>query len=147
MKFCTKCGNELKDDDMFCARCGAKATNEEPRQFGVEDIYSNNYADKKAYSSNTVGKIGFILSIIGLVLFNALMFMIGFGDDTFPATLFVLLYLLLLSLTGASLGTAIPGFVISRKRVANKKIAVAGFVLALILATCMIFLYVILPTE
>lgn len=147
MKFCTKCGNVLNDDDKFCGRCGAKVEDKEPRQFGVEDIYSNNYADKKEYTSNTAGKIGFILSIVGLVLFNAMMFMIGFGDDDFPATLFVLCYLLLLALTGASLGTAIPGFVISRKRKANKKIAVAGFVLALILVTCMIFLYVILPSE
>jgi hypothetical protein len=75
------------------------------------------------------------------------MFMIGFGDYIFPATLFVLLYLLLLALTGASLGTAIPGFVISRRRIANKKIAVAGFILALILVTCMIVLYALLPSE
>ena len=147
MRFCTKCGNELKDNDNFCGRCGAKVEVEEPRQFGVEDIYSNNYADKKEYTSNTAGKIGFILSIVGLVLFNVVMFMIGFADDTLPVTLFVLCYLLLLAVTGASLGTAIPGFVISRKRVANKKIAVAGFILALILATCMILLYVILPSE
>ena len=147
MRFCTKCGNELKDEDNFCGKCGAKVEIEGPRQFGVEDIYSNNYADKREYTSNTVGKIGFILSIIGLVLFNVVMFMMGFGDDTFPVTLFVLCYLLLLAVTGASLGTAIPGFVISRKRVANKKMAVAGFILALILATCMILLYVILPSE
>ena len=23
--FCTKCGNQLKDDDLFCSKCGAKA--------------------------------------------------------------------------------------------------------------------------
>lgn len=145
MRFCTKCGNELKDEDNFCGKCGAKVEIEEPRQFGVEDIYSNNYADKREYTSNTVGKIGFILSIVGLVLFNIVMFIIGFASESFSVTLFLLLFILLLALTGASLGTAIPGFIISRRRKANKKIAVAGFILALILVTCMIILYALLP--
>lgn len=143
MKYCTKCGSQLNDSDVFCPKCGTKSVVENKQ----EDIYSNNYADKEEYKSNTIGKIAFILSIVGLVLFNGLMFMIGFGDYIFPAGLFVLLYLLLLALTGASLGTAIPGFVISRRRKANKKIAIAGFVLALILVTCMIVLYGLLPSE
>lgn len=143
MKYCTKCGKELNDSDIFCPKCGTKSIVEEKQ----EDIYSNNYADKEAYKSNTVGKIGFILSIVGLVLFNVLMFMIGFGDYILPAGLFVIMYLLLFALTGAALGTAIPGFVISRRRIANKKIAVAGFVLAIILAVCMIVLYGLLPSE
>ena len=145
MRFCTKCGNELKDNDNFCGKCGAKVEMEEPRQFGVEDIYSNNYADKREYTSNTVGKISFILSIVGLVFFNIIMFIIGFASETFPVGIFVLMFVLLLALTGASLGTAIPGFIISRRRKANKKIAVAGFILALILVTCMIVLYALLP--
>ena len=131
MKYCTKCGSQLNDSDVFCPKCGTKSVVENKQ----EDIYSNNYADKEEYKSNTVGKIAFILSIVGLVLFNGLMFMIGFGDYIFPA------------LTGASLGTAIPGFVISRRRKANKRIAIAGFVLALILVTCMIVLYGLLPNE
>ena len=24
MKYCTRCGNELKDDDIFCGKCGYK---------------------------------------------------------------------------------------------------------------------------
>ena len=26
MKYCSKCGNILKEDDIFCSKCGAKAS-------------------------------------------------------------------------------------------------------------------------
>ena len=26
MKYCSKCGNKLKEEDVFCSRCGAKTS-------------------------------------------------------------------------------------------------------------------------
>ncbi len=45
MKICSKCGNILKDDDVFCSRCGAKTS-----IFGVSKKHTDksSAADKKA---------------------------------------------------------------------------------------------------
>ncbi len=141
MKYCTKCGKELNDGDLFCGNCGAKV-NEITRSSSSDDYYSNNYNTNRVSNIlHPTSKIAFILSIIGIVLFIGEMLLIGFHDTDISATLFVLGFMLLIFVTGGALGTAIPGFIINKKRDVKKGIVIAAFVLAIILATCMIFLY------
>ena len=32
MKYCTKCGNQMADDMLFCQKCGTKVVSLEPEQ-------------------------------------------------------------------------------------------------------------------
>lgn len=52
MKICSKCGNILKDDDVFCSRCGAKTS-----IFGVSKKPSDKNSAKDKKSSLGYGKL------------------------------------------------------------------------------------------
>ncbi len=52
MKICSKCGNILKDDDVFCSRCGAKTS-----IFGVVKKSSDKASVKDKKSSLGYGKL------------------------------------------------------------------------------------------
>ena len=46
MKYCTKCGNELKSKDLYCSKCGTKVEKEikeakEVKNTNSEEIDSN----------------------------------------------------------------------------------------------------------
>lgn len=45
MKYCTKCGQELNDDALFCSRCGAKV--EEVKEEKVTDIFVEKPAEEE----------------------------------------------------------------------------------------------------
>ena len=46
MKYCTKCGNELKNKDLYCSKCGTKVEKEikeakEVKNTNSEEVDSN----------------------------------------------------------------------------------------------------------
>lgn len=75
MKYCTNCGNELMDDQLFCPNCGetVEATNEQ----GIAPEESNGTSAEITYEKkqdkNLWAVIGMILGgvsiLIGLLLF------------------------------------------------------------------------------
>ena len=39
--FCTKCGKQLHDEDIFCAHCGNRVRAEEPKETVTDSRYSD----------------------------------------------------------------------------------------------------------
>ena len=75
MKYCTKCGRQLNDDDLFCPACGAKqvVAEQEPQEDYYEEDYQENEQlveetkpvekfDAKAYQAALNEKLDAILS-------------------------------------------------------------------------------------
>ena len=60
-KYCTQCGNELKDGDNFCRECGKSVSS---------DAFSNNnvVVAPPKNTAATLAVIGFILSFFGFEL-------------------------------------------------------------------------------
>ena len=52
MKYCTYCGNQLDDNDAFCAKCGRKADSNNQNNNSY-----NNYNDNSFISSNDSGLV------------------------------------------------------------------------------------------
>lgn len=53
-KFCSYCGNELKDDDKFCGKCGAGVEEKETKR--VEEGNTVTYTDYNMNSNNGAGQ-------------------------------------------------------------------------------------------
>lgn len=62
--FCQKCGTQL-DENNVCPNCGTKASGSIYSKPLQKDNYSNPYAD--VYSGKSIA--GFVVSLIGLLLF------------------------------------------------------------------------------
>ena len=71
-RFCTKCGNQLNDDDFFCAKCGSKV--EASTQPANDEIIYNdiNISHKR-------GKLGLIITvaIVLIAIIIAIVFSLG----------------------------------------------------------------------
>ena len=75
MKYCTKCGAQLADDDDYCYFCGAKfdeIKQVEPKEqptFQDQSYYEDKYYGQRP---NTVALLGFVFAflspIVGLIL-------------------------------------------------------------------------------
>lgn len=63
MKYCTKCGNKIKDDSKFCTRCG------NPTRLGIEQIKEENEVKKEEENQKLLLKIGVSLIIISSIIF------------------------------------------------------------------------------
>ena len=143
MSYCTKCGNELKDGDLFCSKCGAKVELIEVK----EDIFSDNYnTNRVSYTTHKCSKIGLILAIIGLVFFVIFVAVVAkyYHYYELPKNVVSVLALLMLAtfvLGGASLGLSIPGFIISKKRKIKSGVAITALILSIILGAIILILY------
>ena len=60
MKYCTRCGNELKDDDVFCGKCGYKQNSESQEKASRPTKNTTVYTKRKS----VLGVWAIILSII-----------------------------------------------------------------------------------
>ena len=75
MKYCSKCGAQLADDDDYCYFCGAKfdeVKKEEQKEqptFQDQSYYEDKYYGQRP---NTIALVGFVFSfvspIVGLIL-------------------------------------------------------------------------------
>lgn len=149
MSFCTKCGKELNDGDLFCSNCGARVIRIENSTIREED-YSNNTNNieeiKKAHPCSIAA---FVLSIIGLVLTVIILSVAikyaatGENASRSVEIIYGLLIIVSILLTLSALPTAIIGFACSTKRKMKSKINTAAFVLAIILASLYLVIYVI----
>lgn len=78
MKFCNKCGNELKEGEKVCNRCGKKIEFEDlPKDIPINNIKNKVYPNKRKSNSNIENKdynkrITVILTIVGLLLVGLL---------------------------------------------------------------------------
>ncbi len=80
MKYCTQCGSVMKDDDMFCSSCGAKAKDVNVSNSGRD--YFNDDEDEtviKGYNKRTkpsgLAQVAKVLMIIATVI-NGITFII-----------------------------------------------------------------------
>lgn len=63
MKYCTKCGTELRDNDAFCPKCGAKVDYAEPK-VEVEPVYTETKSKKR---DSTLMTVAFAFNVIACV--------------------------------------------------------------------------------
>lgn len=90
MKYCSKCGTELQDSDIYCPKCGAKVGNSSSAN---EFTYTNTNYNYDGGSSNNVQsnnnstllKVGFAFGIVNIVacLFMFFIYLGVFGPYTF----------------------------------------------------------------
>lgn len=52
MKYCTKCGRQLNDDDLFCPACGTKQVEVE-QQEPQEEYYEEDYQENEQFVEET----------------------------------------------------------------------------------------------
>ncbi len=79
-KYCTKCGQLLSDDSLFCSTCGAKQEKGETVTYTPATTNDNSLNKKTAISSNAIGKDK-IISIVksGLIaLLSVIMLIFSF---------------------------------------------------------------------
>lgn len=70
--YCSKCGNEVRDSDKFCPKCGAKISSYDDR-FDYKSRYDYDYngrasKDEDKGSSFLGMLLGFCLGIIGVII-------------------------------------------------------------------------------
>ena len=63
MKYCTKCGSELKDTDLFCSNCGEKVNRIVEKEDNLFDYGKAQESSTKPRLRNIKGLLGFIFSI------------------------------------------------------------------------------------
>lgn len=86
MRYCTNCGKQLEENALFCAECGQKAANEQPKAAytGPVDYVSPQYtdpADEKPLSTGQWFLTTFLLAlpIAGFII--ALVWAFGDGGN------------------------------------------------------------------
>ena len=83
--FCSKCGNELKENDIFCNKCGEKVVKEQQNNIGKVDKSNNEYTEPiKEQTNRKVVKtifIGIIVTIILYVGFTGFWFLVNGALD------------------------------------------------------------------
>ena len=135
MKYCTKCGNELKDTDIFCGKCGTKVevnNNETEDFFSQRTTYAN---ESKEYvrKKNGLASAGFTFSFLGfaLSLFLVWAFLIKITTDS-NTDVDLIKYIRLASIFFSvfGLGLSIPGVIVGVKIQYKKARAIAGIVFA-----------------
>ena len=85
MKYCTKCGRQLNDDDLFCPACGAKqvVAEQEPQEDYYEEDYQENEqlveetkpVDKSFSLTNSlILFVGYVVLFIVYLILNKTLF-------------------------------------------------------------------------
>jgi len=65
---CKNCGNEIKEEDIFCPKCGEKNVKEETKleEYSDEEVSENNSSKKKKYFKIIAGAfVGILLVVAG----------------------------------------------------------------------------------
>lgn len=70
MKFCSKCGSQINDNDNFCPMCGTPVV----KEFSNQSYYNHNNYLTHNTDENSVGLniLSFCIPIVGLVLYIVL---------------------------------------------------------------------------
>ena len=63
-KFCSNCGNEIKENDIYCLNCGVLVQN---NNFNQNNL-SNDYNTNKNIPGKGISIAGMILGIISIVI-------------------------------------------------------------------------------
>ena len=63
-KFCSNCGNEIKENDIYCLNCGVSVQNNNFKQ----KYLSNDYNINKNIPGKGISIAGMILGIISIVI-------------------------------------------------------------------------------
>ena len=108
--FCKNCGHEINDKAVVCVNCGVAVTPLTPT------VTPDNLSDCGTKKTNVCAILGFIFSLIGLVVDNSIIF-------TTDVTLFY-------GFTIAGLVLSIIGTVKSKKLQNGKGLGIAGIVIS-----------------
>ena len=152
MNFCPKCGNKLNENDRFCSNCGEEVVIKATNTSAGKDFFNSTCAPNQQMINNTnthpLAKASFILSLVSIGMFVIIFIIFGiyYNEESVDSGIILLLSgtVLIGMLTGiAALGTAIPGFILTKKRNHPKKIAITALVLSIIVCTFIMIIYVI----
>ena len=68
--YCSKCGNQIEDDAVFCSTCGSNVGIVQPSTNGTNNINSSNVKPKpEDASSFWWALLGFFIPFLGLILY------------------------------------------------------------------------------
>jgi len=92
--FCSKCGNQLREEVQFCPNCGNAVSKNDTAQISKEakvmldpsEIVNHTENNEKKTTSGHAGTYGFILMIVSIII--SLISMVVIGSDAFiPITI------------------------------------------------------------
>ena len=68
--YCEKCGNELKEGEKFCAKCGASFEQENKKENVTENTVerTKNYIEKNVKNNQSIQLVKLILYILAIVI-------------------------------------------------------------------------------
>ncbi len=144
MKYCTKCGREINDDDKFCPNCGFEITRYTIKE---NDVYSDNYSDRRYLKIHPCIKLSLLFSIVGYGLFLIFITLVlrNFHNSELPALTLLIIelsYLFSLIFGIAAVGSGIPGFIISKIRKVKSKKPFFILLLSISLTILLVAVYV-----
>ncbi|MDE5563043.1 MAG: zinc-ribbon domain-containing protein [Clostridiales bacterium] len=132
--FCKNCGSNISDDAVFCPNCGTQVGEgqSQPQAAPVAENKPNNNT-AKPQTSNAVGLVGFILSmvsvlfwIIGLIASSGLLFIVS----------------LMLGI-GAIVCSAIGMNTASKQNAPFRGLSISGLVVGIVVVAISIILFII----
>ena len=70
MKYCSKCGNQITENDKFCSECGIAVNNQNNTEIEKQTTLDNNVqiTQNKNLAGNTIKGIGIALLLVGLIV-------------------------------------------------------------------------------
>ena len=148
MRFCTKCGNELKDGDIYCGNCGTKVNKDQVIDDSNRDsnYYSNDYIENRTSGAPCkLCKVSLVFGIISLVIFFIVIgIAVAYDNKETPNAVrgaFDLLLSLGIITSGGALGLGISGFAVTKKKNGKMPLAIAAFVLGIVSAVLILGYY------
>ena len=150
MNFCPKCGFKLNEGSKFCPNCGAKLDNMENGDIYREYSYNNRVNNiVPLEGTHKLSKISLVFGIITLstVLFIFLLIAVAGDQPIGPGGRIMLVFLMVgpIIFSFLSIGLAIPGFVITKRRNRATGVAIASLVISIIIGVGL-FLLVIMSS-
>ena len=144
MKYCTKCGSVINDDDKFCPNCGCEITRYTIKE---NDVYSDNYSDRRYLKIHPCIKLCLLFSIVGYGLFLIFITLVlrNFHNSELPALTLLIIklsYLFSLIFGIAAVGSGIPGFIFSKIRKVKSKKPFFILLLSISLTILLVAVYV-----
>ena len=151
MNYCPKCGKQLNEGDLFCSNCGLKLERNETISEEKEENVGFSYVKKEEpitmKGSHPLSIAGLVLGIISFVLI--IIFMgIAFANvyeelDESETITIGMTFMISLITTLVSLGTSIPGLIITVKRKGKIGLPVTALVFAGISAFVFLFMFTV----
>lgn len=136
MNFCPKCGKKLEETSHFCPNCGFNIDSRESVENNANVVLENPRPIVPLTKPHMLSVIGLILGGIAFVVMLILGIYIAINYDKRVgpgAGILIVMSTMIFFVFGvASLGLAIPGFIITKKRMGPKLVAVIALIIGIL---------------